>query len=65
MRRRVDHQRKALLGRGELRDVVLGVGAADMLLHGAISLLLQLRALAGVVWDMVREGIDVALELEL
>lgn len=37
----VDHQREALLGSGELRDVVLGMGTADVLLHGAISLLLQ------------------------
>jgi hypothetical protein len=40
LRRGVDHQHEALLGRGELRDVVLGMCAADVLLHGAVTLLL-------------------------
>jgi hypothetical protein len=38
---RVDHQRKALFGGGELRDVVLWMCAADVLLHRAILLLLR------------------------
>jgi len=38
--RGADHEQEALLGRGELGDVMLRMGAADMLLHGAISLFL-------------------------
>lgn len=36
----VDHQHEALLGGRELRDVMLRVGAANVLLHGAVPLLL-------------------------
>ena len=38
---RVDHQLKAFLGRGELRDVVTRVSTADVLLHGAVSFFLD------------------------
>jgi hypothetical protein len=38
--RSIDHQGEALLGRRKLWDVVFWVGAADMLLHGTIALLL-------------------------
>lgn len=37
------HQDEALLGRRELRNVVVRVGSPDMLLHGAIALLLKGR----------------------
>jgi hypothetical protein len=40
LRRGVDHQHEALLGRRELRNIMLWVGAADMLLHGAIPFFL-------------------------
>jgi len=43
--RGVDHQDEALLGRWELGNVVFGVGTADMLLHGAISLFLRQQSL--------------------
>ena len=36
----IDHQLKALFGRGQLWDVVVGMGSADMLLHGTISFFL-------------------------
>lgn len=36
----INHQEKALLCCGKLRDVMLRVGSPDMLLHGAISLFL-------------------------
>lgn len=39
--RSIDHHDEALLGRRELRNIMLGMGTTDMLLHGAISLLLQ------------------------
>ena len=39
-RRGRDHQLEALLGSGQLRDVVLGMRSTDVLLHGAISLFL-------------------------
>lgn len=39
--RRVDHQRKALLGGRKLGNVVVRVRAADVLLHGAIALFLR------------------------
>jgi hypothetical protein len=48
--RRVDHQRKALLGGRELGNVVVGMRAADVLLHRAIALFL--RAI-GSVWVLV------------
>jgi hypothetical protein len=32
---------EALLGGGQLRDVVLGMGSTDVLLHGAITLFLK------------------------
>ena len=35
-----DHELEALFGGRQLRDVVFGVGAADVLLHGAEALLL-------------------------
>lgn len=35
-----DHELEALFGSRELGDVVFGVGAADVLLHGAEALLL-------------------------
>ena len=38
--RGVDHQLEALLGGGQLGDVVVWVGTADMLLHGAIPFFL-------------------------
>jgi len=38
--RRVNHEQETLLGGGELGYVVLRVGSADMLLHGAIPLFL-------------------------
>lgn len=38
--RRGDHQEEALLGRRELRDVVVRMGPPNVLLHGAIALLL-------------------------
>lgn len=37
--RGVDHQREALLSGRQFGDVVLGMGAADVLLHGAVPLL--------------------------
>lgn len=37
------HQDEALLGRRELRNVVVRVGSPDVLLHGAITLLLKGR----------------------
>lgn len=40
VRRGGDHQLERLLRGRQLRDVVLGVGAADMLLHRAVLLLL-------------------------
>lgn len=39
--RGVDHQQEALLGRGELRDVVLRVRPPDMLLHRTIAFFLE------------------------
>ena len=61
--RRVDHQRKALLGGRQLGDVVVRVGTADVLLHGAVALLLrgigsarQLYTLCMDVYECVREG---------
>lgn len=44
-RRRIDHELKGLLCRGQLGDVVLGVCAADVLLHGAVALLLKRKGL--------------------
>lgn len=38
--RGVDHQQEALFGSRELRDVVIRMRTADMLLHGAIALFL-------------------------
>lgn len=35
-----NHEVEALLGGGKLRNVVLWMGSANVLLHGAISLLL-------------------------
>jgi hypothetical protein len=45
------HQDEALLGRRELRNVVVRVGSPDMLLHGAIALLTQtsLPAIGAIV----------------
>lgn len=40
-RRGVNHEQEALLGRGQLGNVVLGVRPTDMLLHGAVPLLLK------------------------
>lgn len=37
----VDHQTKRLFGGGKLGEVVFGMGASDMLLHGAVALLLE------------------------
>lgn len=42
--RGVDHQQEALLGGRELRDVVVWVGTADVLLHGAIAFFLEALA---------------------
>lgn len=42
LRRRVDHEQEALFRRRELRDVVLGVRSADVLLHGAVSFFLRI-----------------------
>ena len=39
--RRADHEQEALLGRRQLGNVVLRVCPTDMLLHGAVSLLLE------------------------
>lgn len=36
----IDHGLEALLRRRQLREVVFGMGTADMLLHGTIPLLL-------------------------
>ena len=36
----VDHQVEALYGGRQFRDVVLGMSAADVLLHGAVPLFL-------------------------
>lgn len=55
MRWGADHQREALLGGGQLRDVVLWVGAADVLLHGAVPLLLCSTACYSKVWGAVAE----------
>lgn len=41
IRRRGDHQEKALFGSRELRNVVVGMGSSNMLLHGAIPFLTQ------------------------
>lgn len=40
-RRSGDHELETLLRRGQLRDVVFGVGATDVLLHGAVTLFLK------------------------
>lgn len=40
IRRRGDHQEKAFFGSRELRNVVVGMSPADVLLHGAIPFLL-------------------------
>jgi hypothetical protein len=40
IRRRGDHQEKALFCGRELRNVVVGMGPSDVLLHGAITFLL-------------------------
>ena len=39
--RRAYHELERLLGRGKLGDVVFGVGAADVFLHGAVALFLR------------------------
>lgn len=51
----VHHQGEALFGGGELGNVVLGVGTADVLLHGTVSFLLYSirRTLLGLFWVMV------------
>lgn len=36
----VDHQKEALFGSRELRDVVIRMRTSDVLLHGAIALFL-------------------------
>ena len=41
VRRGSDHQDKALLRRRELRNIVVRMGPTDVLLHGAITLLLK------------------------
>lgn len=41
IRGRGDHQEKAFFGSRELRNVVVGMGPADVLLHGAIPFLPQ------------------------
>lgn len=40
IRRGGDHQQEALLGRRQLRDVVVRMGTANVLLHGAKAFLL-------------------------
>lgn len=40
-RRGADHKQEALFGGGQLGNVVLGMCATDMLLHGAVPLLLE------------------------
>lgn len=54
MRWGADHQREALLGGRQLRDVMLWVGAADVLLHGAVPLLLCSTACYSEVWGAVQ-----------
>ena len=39
-RMRVDHKKKAILSRGELGDIVIGVCSANVLLHGAVPFFL-------------------------
>lgn len=41
--RGVDHQKEALLGGRELRDIVIGMSPSNMLLHGAKAFLLKDR----------------------
>lgn len=41
VRRGRDHQDKALLRRRELRNIVARMGPTDVLLHGAVALLLK------------------------
>ena len=43
------HELKALLRRRQFRDIVLGVGSADMLLHGAEALFLLDEPLLALV----------------
>lgn len=40
--RGVDHQKEALLGGRELRDIVIGMSPSNMLLHGAKAFLLKI-----------------------
>lgn len=42
----VDHQMKALLRGWELRDVVTGMGASDVFLHGAKAFFLEISILS-------------------
>lgn len=39
-----DHQQEALLGSGQLGDVVVRMGATDVLLHGAKAFFLGISA---------------------
>lgn len=39
--RGIDHQQEALLGSRELRDVVVRVSTANVLLHGTVAFLLK------------------------
>lgn len=55
--RGVDHQQEALLGGRELRDVVVWVGTADVLLHGAIAFFTQ-ASLATIGTVIVLQGAD-------
>ena len=52
------HQLKTLLGGRQLREIVLGVGTANVLLHGAVALLLFVTAwLARLFrWKVCIEG---------
>lgn len=36
----IDHQLEALFGRGQLWDVVIGMGTSDVLLHRTVSFFL-------------------------
>lgn len=59
--RSVDHQVEALLGCRQLRDVVLWVGPAYVLLHGTVSLLLQPHEAGVSDWSIFASHLPIEL----
>jgi hypothetical protein len=55
-RRGADHEQEALLRSGQLGNVMLGVRAADMLLHGAIAFFLDVVCAASMIPFMCPRG---------